>query len=224
MKIMLLSVDWSVLDARIPPYTKQIIGRPNLSEFRYSVDESPIKNRGAGQEEVNACLDLEENLLSNDEGQDSGSFPHGNNSSFVPVAISPRPPPPPSDISSVSSGGVGSGVSGWTGSRSDVADRLLFMFSGEEDLNVDAASRDQMGSDQETHVTPLARMLAGAGVPSDMRKDSSLEHLDAEIVIELFSENQSITAFIEELSKFDVPRIISSKLFMHLKSLVKGMH
>jgi hypothetical protein len=46
--------------------------------------------------------------------------------------------------------------------------------------------------------------------------------LDAEIIIELFSENQSITAFTEEMSKFDVPRIISSKVFMHLKSLVKN--
>jgi hypothetical protein len=65
-------------------------------------------------------------------------------------------------------------------------------------------------------------MLTGAGVPVDMRQDKSLEHLDAEIIIELFSENQSITAFTEEMSKFDVPRIISSKVFMHLKSLVKN--
>jgi len=164
----------------------------------------------------------------------------------------PAAPAASSDISSVSSGGAGSGVSGWTGNRSDIADQLLFMFSPavhlpdhssgshtqqqqkeeqqqqkekeqKEKEGGTAAGGGGGGSEQASPEMPLARMLAGAGVPSALRAHESLEHLDAEIVIELFTENQSITVFIEEMSKFEVPRIISSKLFMHLKSIVRGL-
>ena len=230
VKIMLLSVDWSVLDARLPPYTKTIKGAPRLSEFRYSVDE------GGGS----AALDLEESLLSDGEGgADDKILSYGHDNSrnnsnsmhsqqgYGHTVVNSTAP---SDISSVSSGGVGSGVSGWTGDKSDTADRLLFMFStaagGEEEQGIDYGDKDDdnvvQGSTSPGE-TPLTRMLVGAGVPSEMRGDGSLEHLDADIVIELFTENQSITVFIEEMSKFEVPRIISSKLFMHLKSLVKSM-
>jgi hypothetical protein len=254
VKIMLLSVDWSVLDAKLPPYTKQIRCAPGLSEFRYSVDvdaAAGVEGRGGGG------LDLEESLLSDEGGGEySNSYSNSNINSDVHGRqgydhniVRTHVTTAPSDISSVSSGGIGSGVSGWTGDKSDIADQLLFMFSTAEHLPThpshshlqsqqrednedddndeedEATSKDGVVEQEppaETE-TPLARMLAGAGVPSEMRGDSSLEHLDAEIVIELFTENQSITVFIEEMSKFEVPRIISSKLYMHLKSIVKSM-
>ena len=224
---MLLSVDWSVLDAKLPPYTKQIQCAPRLSEFRYSVDDDA---KGVDKK---LGLDLEESLLTdgcgdeeytNSSGRDAGNSGYGNNT-YVGGAA-------PSDISSVSSAGIGSGVSGWTGNKDDIADKLFLMFSSSEHLasspplvqTDEGEDEDGAGAACEAAAeSPLARMLVAAGVPADLRTDDSLTHLDAEIVIELFTENQSITVFIEEMSKFAVPRIVSSKLYMHLKSIVKTM-
>jgi len=218
---MLISVDWSLLDAKLPPYRKQLTNIPSKEESRDSTDvTSPQGQQDGGRRSL---LDLEESLL----GEAGGSTSHedskhvdapGYNNPSVMVSQQP-PMASQSDVSSVSSMGAGSGVSGWTGTRSNVADMLLFMFSDEEH-KLDPFSSELTA--EHAVVTPLTRMLTGAGVPVDMRQDKSLENLDAEIIIELFSENQSITAFTEEMSKFDVPRIISSKVFMHLKSLVKN--
>jgi hypothetical protein len=230
VKIMLISVDWSLLDAKLPPYRKQLTNIPSKEESRDSTDvTSPQGQQDGGRRSL---LDLEESLLgeaggntSHEDSRSGGCLdehkhvdaPGYNNPS---VMVSQQPPmASQSDVSSVSSMGAGSGVSGWTGTRSNVADMLLFMFSDEEH-KLDPFSSELTA--EHAVVTPLTRMLTGAGVPVDMRQDKSLEHLDAEIIIELFSENQSITAFTEEMSKFDVPRIISSKVFMHLKSLVKN--
>ena len=203
---MMLSVDWSVLDAKLPPYTKQIKCAPRLTEFRYSVEE------GAGS----PGLDLEESLLSDGCGDDmaKSSANRINVNNFCvngPISVSP------SYMSSVSSSGVSSGVKGWTGNKNDVADKLLCMFSTSEHLSDEDTDAT---CDEDTADSPLGRMLVGAGVSAKMRTDESLTHMDAEIVIELFTENQSITLFIEEMSKFDVPRIVSSKIYMYLKTII----
>ena len=208
VRIMFLSVDWSVLDAKLPAYAKRIKCFQN----------DDVKSRCSGREKS----DLERSLLDDDNKKyidgKLNDCEHESDpiDTYIPVkncAVAQ------SDVSSLSSAGVGSGMTDLISNKLEVSERLTLMFSTTEHISGNInETRDNFVTE-----TPMTRMLDGAGVPFKLQSDQSLEHMDAAIIIELFVESSSITAFIEEMSKFEVPRIISSKLFVYLKSIVKSM-